>query len=205
MPVTQNNLDWLAARLLVETYDINQEYRRRRNTDRLESLYQEAMKFTITEPTFFQGSDRRVGDILDFPTGPVTYKRALNGKMEPVPQYVELPEEIKTPVTEPTAQPAPVSTPLPPVTLTPKTEPKPMANPGSFAASLKAMLDEAKSGVAQARMDGLATVKGAVGKLNDAKTAIGHVSGQMAKTIEDEAASVMSELGQISNDLGGEG
>ncbi len=74
--------------------------------------------------------------------------------------------------------------------------------PGSFAASLKAMMDEARAGVAQARADGLATVQTAVGKLADAKTATLHVAGTMAKTIEDEASSVLAELGQISNDLG---
>ena len=76
--------------------------------------------------------------------------------------------------------------------------------PGSFAASLKAMMDEAKAGLAQARSDGLAKVGEAVGKLNEAKTAVATVSGTLAKTIEAEAASVMSELGQISNDLTGE-
>lgn len=93
------------------------------------------------------------------------------------------------------------STPLPTVNLT---EPKPMTapSPGSFAASIRAMMDEARAGVAQARTDGLAKVGEAVGKLNDAKVATTKVAGTMAQTIEDEAASVLSELGQISNDLG---
>lgn len=82
-------------------------------------------------------------------------------------------------------------------------EKTPMNAPGSFAAQLKAMMDEAKSGLAQARTDGLAKVGEAVGKLNEAKAAVATVSGTMAKTIEDEAAAVMSELGQVSNDLGG--
>jgi hypothetical protein len=74
--------------------------------------------------------------------------------------------------------------------------------PGSFAASIRAMMDEARHGVAQARADGLAKVTEAVGKLTEAKTATAHVAASMAKTIEDEAASVLAELGQISNDLG---
>lgn len=92
-------------------------------------------------------------------------------------------------------------TPLPTVNLT---EPKPMTAPaaGSFAASIRAMMDEARAGVAQARTDGLAKVGEAIGKLNDAKTATTKVAVSMAKTIEDEAASVLSELGQISNDIG---
>lgn len=93
------------------------------------------------------------------------------------------------------------STPLPAVNLT---ERKPMTTtpaPGSFAASIRAMMDEARAGVAQARTDGLAKVSGAIGQMNDAKVAIAKVSSSMAQTIENEAAEVLSELGQISNDL----
>lgn len=93
-------------------------------------------------------------------------------------------------------------TPLPTVNLTegkPMTTPPPV--PGSFAASIRAMMDEARAGVAQARSDGLAKVGEAVGKLTDAKVSIAKVSASMATTIEEEAASVLSELGQISNDL----
>lgn len=75
--------------------------------------------------------------------------------------------------------------------------------PGGFAAGIRAMMDEARAGVEKARADGLAKVGEAVQKLNDAKAATEHVAGSMAKTIEDEAASVLAELGQISNDLGG--
>jgi hypothetical protein len=94
----------------------------------------------------------------------------------------------------------PSSATLPTVNLT---EPKAMTTPapGSFAASIRAMMDEARAGVAQARTDGLAKVGEAVGKLNDAKVATTKVASTMAQTIEDEAASVLSELGQISNDL----
>lgn len=72
---------------------------------------------------------------------------------------------------------------------------------GSFAASLKAMLDEARAGLVQARAEGTAMVQEAVGKLNEAKAATAKVAGNMAQQIHDEAASAMSELGQISNDL----
>lgn len=84
----------------------------------------------------------------------------------------------------------------------PKGKPMSTPAPGSFAASIRAMMDEARDGVARARSDGLAQVRDAVGKLHEAKDATTHVAGQMARTIEDEAASVLSELGQISNDLG---
>lgn len=92
-------------------------------------------------------------------------------------------------------------TPIPAVNVT---EGKPLMTtpaPGSFAASIRAMMDEARAGVAQARADGLAKVGEAVGKMNEAKVATAKVSANMVKTIEDEAASVLSELGQISNDL----
>lgn len=92
-------------------------------------------------------------------------------------------------------------TPIPPVNIS---EGKPRMTtpaPGSFAASIRAMMDEARAGVAQARADGLAKVGDAVGKLTDAKVSIAKVSASMATTIEEEAASVLSELGQISNDL----
>jgi len=84
----------------------------------------------------------------------------------------------------------------------PGTAPMTTPAPGSFAASIKAMMDEARAGVAKARSDGIAAVGEAVGKLNDAKTATAHVAGKMVQTIHDEAASVLAELGQVSNDLG---
>lgn len=80
-----------------------------------------------------------------------------------------------------------------------KPESASMTAPGSFAASIRAMMDEARAGVAQARADGLAKVTEAVGKLTEAKAATAQVAASMAKTIEDEAASALAELGQISN------
>jgi hypothetical protein len=100
-----------------------------------------------------------------------------------------------------TTQPA---TPLPPAPtiqqapVAPVSKPSP---PGSFAASLRAMMDEARASLEQARSDGTTQVKKAVEKLAMAKESVGKVSGQIAKTISDEADDVMAELGQISNDL----
>lgn len=91
------------------------------------------------------------------------------------------------------------ATPLPPApTITAPKKPVPS---GSFAASLRAMMDEARASLEQARNDGTTQVKNAVEKLTVAKQAVGKVSGQIAKTISDEADDVMAELGQISNDL----
>jgi hypothetical protein len=116
--------------------------------------------------------------------------------------------EIETAIRAALGAPAaPVATPLPSVNITEQAKPvmtAPAPAQGSFAASIRAMMDEARAGVAQARADGLAKVSDAVGKLGEAKAATLHVAGTMAQTIEDEAASVMAELGQISNSLGGE-
>jgi hypothetical protein len=79
---------------------------------------------------------------------------------------------------------------------------RPVAAPGSFAASIQAMMAEARDGVAQARAEGLAKVNESVSKLKDAKVATTHVTSAIAKTMTDEADAVMSELGQISNDFG---
>lgn len=71
--------------------------------------------------------------------------------------------------------------------------------PGGFAASLRAILDEAKAGLEQAQEDGRAKVGEAVAKLKDATTATLQVSGTIAQAITDQADEVMSDLGQISN------
>lgn len=76
--------------------------------------------------------------------------------------------------------------------------------PGSFAASLRAIVDEARNGVDQAKAEGIARVREAVGELGKARDATVRVTDRMVENIQDQAASVMSELGQISNDLTGE-
>jgi hypothetical protein len=98
------------------------------------------------------------------------------------------------------AEPGP-ATPLPPAPTITLTAPLARRPAGSFAASIRAMMDEAREGVQQARADGLAVVQSAVNELGEAKAATVKVAGQMAKTIRDEASDVMAELGQISNDL----
>lgn len=101
--------------------------------------------------------------------------------------------------TQPAEAPVSSASLLPPVQAIPTTQGATMSNPGGFAASLKAMLDQAKAGVVQAQTDGLAKVQAAVGKLNDAAAHTTAVSDNMAKSIEDQANSVLAELGQISN------
>lgn len=111
--------------------------------------------------------------------------------------------ETPAPAAAPAASVAP-TTPIPPVTLIPaKPKANPMSTPapGSFAASLKAMMDEAKSGLALAQTAGRARVQEAVGKFADATVATGKVSESMAKQIEDAASSALADLGQISNEI----
>jgi hypothetical protein len=91
----------------------------------------------------------------------------------------------------------PAPTPLPSVEIAKAETPKP-PNAG-FAASIRAMMDEARSDLAKAREDGLSKVKGAVGKLKEAQSAVVQVTNSMAKSLEDEAESITAELGQISN------
>jgi hypothetical protein len=81
----------------------------------------------------------------------------------------------------------------------PKDAPMSTPAPGSFAASIRAMMDEARAGVAQARTDGLAKVGAAIAKLDEAKVQTARVAEGMARAIADEADAALAELGQISN------
>jgi hypothetical protein len=113
-----------------------------------------------------------------------------------VPPHVPAPSQRRSFMTEPTT---PESTPLPNVEIAPGQPPLAKPASGSFAASIRAIMDDARADIEQARADGLSKVREAVGKLTEAKAAIVQVTNSMAKTIEDEAASVTAELGQISN------
>jgi hypothetical protein len=175
---TANDLDWIDLHLRSQ-------------------VYLENMKFKITEPVFFQGAQRKPGDVLEYPTGPYRYE-AGTGKR--TAQFVDLdPPVVQTPVQAPQAQ----QTPLPSVSpiATQPTETKPVTNPapGSFAAQIKAMMDKARSDVAKARTDALATVQEGIGEMTQAATATTTVAGTMARNMKAEAASILAELGQISN------
>lgn len=108
----------------------------------------------------------------------------FGGHITPLPPAEPMVAQVAAPATQKAA----------PMTTTPA--------PGSFAASLKAMMDEAKNGLAQAQSAGRARVKEAVGKFADATVATGKVSETIATQIEDAASSTLADLGQISNDLG---
>lgn len=127
------------------------------------------------------------------PSSPV-HKQAI-AKAEELNQHLS--QSIR--MLRATATQSPLVEPIEPI---PTPEKKLMTDTSmSFAAEIKAMMDGAKAGLAQARSDGKAKVQAAVGKFAEATTATAKVSDTMAKQIEDAAASAMSELGQISNDL----
>jgi hypothetical protein len=97
---------WIERRLLQDIHHVVHKDRYDRTTRRLTNLYRELMKFRITEDTFFDGKIRRIGEVMDFPVGPVKYTRSLSGKMEAVPQYEDLDPPVSTPLPTVTLQPA---------------------------------------------------------------------------------------------------
>lgn len=99
---------------------------------------------------------------------------------------------------------APASTPLPPRPTLAATAASPVRRPvvpGSFGASLRAMLDEARNSLDAAQANGRARVQDAVNKLGTATDATHRVSETIAQQIEDSADAALSELSQISNSL----
>lgn len=76
-----------------------------------------------------------------------------------------------------------------------------MASPvsGGFAADIKAILDGAKLRVLQAQNNGRAKVNDAANRLGEAAVQVERVTDGMAAQINDQADSVLAELGQISN------
>lgn len=52
------------------------------------------MKIRITEPVFFNGEQRKIGDVLDVQVGPFRTE-VVPGGLRRIPQFVEMAEEIK--------------------------------------------------------------------------------------------------------------
>lgn len=184
MPISENDMRWFAARLSIAIHD----------TKRFGGMSVHELKQALREVPGVEG--------LTLAYAPNGYELVtIAGRtveVSPSTSNEAIRAEFLAPVT---------STPIPPMAPINQPQGKPMTTtpaPGSFAAGIRAMMDEARAGVAKARADGLATVGAAVGKLNEAKDATAHVAGSMAASIESEAADVMAELGQISNSLGGE-
>lgn len=80
--------DHLEDRLNVALYDTKQELHTRRLIALLDELT--PMKFRITEPVFFFGKQRSVGEEMEGPVGP--YRQVvMPGGLKNIPQFVELP------------------------------------------------------------------------------------------------------------------
>lgn len=87
-----------------------------------------AMRIKITEPVFFFGEMRRVGEEMDVQVGPYRLE-PVKGGLTRIPQFVEMPEEIKQVIQEAAAAPI-AAQPMPPPV-------------GSFAEATKAVLKPA--------------------------------------------------------------
>lgn len=124
---------------------------------RLTALHRELnaqMDIRITEPVFFLGSQRRVGEVIrDVDDGP--YRTQLSQTVSPqnpggltrIPQFVEMPEEIKTIIQDAAGavQGAPVVA-APAVTASPPPAPTPA--PGTFGEALRSIQNPAPKPVA---------------------------------------------------------
>jgi hypothetical protein len=171
MPVRQHDLDWFAARLLPEVYDINQRLKYERNTKRLEALYHELapMKFRITEPTFFWGKERQVGEIMDAPVGP--YRNTVVGGqgLVRVPQFEEIMTDTTAAATAPdtgtiAAPPAgtfaqATASVLNPTPAAPKAKPAPLAARVRALTARKAKFQDLAAGLLSAGETAMATIE----------------------------------------------
>jgi hypothetical protein len=88
------------------------------------------MKIRITEPVFFLGSQRKPDDVLDnVQVGPFR-TNVIPGGLQRIPQYVEMPEEIKEVIQKAVAQ----------AEILPATIPANKPVPGSFGEATAAVL-----------------------------------------------------------------
>jgi len=90
VPWTQRDVDWVAARLMPDLYDINKRVAYDRNTKRLEALYSElTMRRRLTEPAMVDGVMRPAGfEFEDLSAGP--HRRTGDG-FAYHPQFVNIP------------------------------------------------------------------------------------------------------------------
>jgi hypothetical protein len=116
-------------------------------TRRLEALYREltrpVKRIRITEPVFWDGAQRRAGDILNASVqngvtiGPMRTQVVLGG-LKRIPQFVEMAEENTQAATIAMA-PAPVAQPAPAAAV----PPAPTPSPGTFADATATILKPA--------------------------------------------------------------
>jgi hypothetical protein len=152
-----------------------------------------AMKFTITENTFFEQKERKIGEVMDAPVGPYRYERGPDGKMQRVAQFVEVAQEIP-------AMADPVAPPVNQMAAPAITKPSPIADPvkkvitgaSGFGTDFKAQLAAAKAKIAAAQ----AQVGTALSNLDTAAAR----AVQVAAAIQAEADDLNASIGQVSNE-----
>lgn len=162
---------------------------------RLMALHRELnaqMKIRITEPVFFLGADRKAGDILkDVASGPFRTK-VVPGGLERIPQFVEMPEEIKQII-----QHAASAVPATPV----QTPTSAVLPPATFADATAAVLKPApvapKGNPLAARIRALATRRAKFGDL--AASLLDSGEKQMTR-IEADAPAVLQRANQAAQD-----
>ena len=153
------------------------------------------MKFEITEPVYFDGKDRKPGEILEYPVGPYRYQPGTGKR---IAQFVELPSENK-----PVAVPPPIPTPLPSVSpITPgPIAAKPIEKPsmsitGLQSGAFKAMLADMRKEIADAQNQGVADVKATV---VEARTEITTAVAGVKEKVRAEVADALQEFSTFTN------
>jgi hypothetical protein len=74
-----------------------------------------------------------------------------------------------------------------------------VAGTGGFASNLRAQIEAAKGRMAQGQTDASAKVAAGIAKLDAAMATSTQVATSVAKSFEDEADALLSEIGQFSN------
>lgn len=139
------------------------------------------MKFRITEPTFFLHKDRKPGEELDAPVGPIKPVRANTGQMQYVPQF-----EVIPPVQQPPT--------LPPNELAPKATP--MSITGIQSGAFQAKLAEMRKKIADKQTEALTKIDGAV--TSGAAKMHAAVDDVIAKA-DKEVDAALHEFAQFTN------
>jgi hypothetical protein len=213
-----DDIDRVALELV---HDLDYLISYQRQTRRLLALERELMRIRITEPTFFLGKDRHVDEILeDVRTGPHR-SEMVPGGLKLIPQFVEMPEEIKQIIHDAaneTASPAIAAMP----DIAPVQAPALPTNshaPGTFAEATAAVLKPAPKPIASinptaALLSGLAKRRRkieesivseaeAYGKaLGDLETIVPTVFTQAKESLADRHAS-LTELSDSLKDFAG--
>lgn len=145
----------------------------------LEQAVANMKKIRITEPVFFLGEQRQPGDIMHAEVGPVRTERVPGG-LSRIPQFVEMPEEIKQTIEQAAASAMPAVT----VNAAPAPKIAPKANPlaarirglttrrAKFQDYAASLLDEGEKAMGDIETNGPAILERSVQASQDELTAI---------------------------------